>query len=167
MRMRLLVRRPSGGKNIATSCNSTLTVIPMSVLSGYVSQIPGTYNLAHTFVSATTRAKLRAREVFFSTDWCSQLHMATTAPLPQQHSRRLRGQKPLSPSRQVEKEWSGAWPTPLRGDRPFQGLRSLQNMVYSVWMQTMTSYRSNHGSFSQNFARAYRSKTAHIHITYL
>ena len=121
----------------------TLTVIPMSVLSGGVSQIQGAHNLAHTFVSATIRAKLRAREIFFSTDWCSQLHMATTAPLPQRHSRRLRGQKPLSPSRQVEKEWSGAWPTPFRGDRPFQGLRPLQNMVYSVWMQKTTSCGSN------------------------
>ena len=29
----------------------------MSVLSGDVSQIPGAHNLAHTFVSATVRAK--------------------------------------------------------------------------------------------------------------
>ena len=30
----------------------------MSVLSGDVSQIPGAHNLAHSFVSATVRAKL-------------------------------------------------------------------------------------------------------------
>ena len=48
------------------------------------------------------------------TDWCQQLCMATSAPLPlpQRRSRRLRGQKPLSPSRQqVEEEWSGVSPT--------------------------------------------------------
>ena len=47
--------------------------------------------------------------------------MATTAPLSlsQRHSRRLRGQKPLSPSRrQVEEEWSGASPTPPLGAPP-------------------------------------------------
>ena len=57
------------------------------------------------------------REVLFlQTDWCQQLRMATTAPppLPQRHSRRLRGQKPLSLSRsQVEEEWPGASPTPM------------------------------------------------------
>ena len=66
--------------------------------------------------------------LFLQTDWCQQLRMATTAPLPlpQRRSRRLRGQKPLSPSRrQVEEEWSGASPTPPRGGRPFQGLRPL------------------------------------------
>ena len=56
------------------------------------------------------------REVLFlQTDWCQQLRMATTVPLPlpQRRSRRLRGQKPLSLSRrQVEEEWSGASPTP-------------------------------------------------------
>ena len=34
---------------------------PMSVLSGDVFQIPGAHSLAHTFVSATVRAKLRAQ----------------------------------------------------------------------------------------------------------
>ena len=34
----------------------------MSVLSGDVSQIPGAHNLAHTFVSATERAKLREHD---------------------------------------------------------------------------------------------------------
>ena len=67
------------------------------------------------------------REVLFlQTDWCQQLRMATTAPLPlpQRRSRRLRGQKPLSPRcRQVEEEWSGASPTPpVQGGRPFRGL---------------------------------------------
>ena len=64
------------------------------------------------------------REVLFlQTDWCQQLHMATTAPLPlpQRCSRRLRGQKPLSPSRQVEEEWSGASPTPPSGGSPLSG----------------------------------------------
>ena len=65
------------------------------------------------------------REVLFlQTDWCQQLCMATTAPppLPQQRSRRLRGQKPLSPSRrQVEEEWSGASPTPPSGGSPLSG----------------------------------------------
>ena len=65
------------------------------------------------------------REVLFlQTDWCQQLRMATTAPppLPQRRSRRLRGQKPLSPSRrQVEEEWSGASPTPPSGGSPLSG----------------------------------------------
>ena len=34
----------------------------MSVLSGDVSQIPGAHNLAHIFVSATVRAKLREHD---------------------------------------------------------------------------------------------------------
>ena len=65
--------------------------------------------------------------LFLQTDWCPQLRMATTAPLPlpQRRSRRLRGQKPLSPSRrQVEEEWSGASPTPpppFGGVAPFRG----------------------------------------------
>ena len=65
------------------------------------------------------------REVLFlQTDWCQQLRMATTAPppLPQRRSRRLRGQKTLSPScRQVEEEWSGASPTPPSGGSPLSG----------------------------------------------
>ena len=77
--------------------------------------------LKHTLVCTCDHLKKviiteSTREVLFlQTDWCSQLHMATTAPLslPQQRSRRLRGQKPLSPSRrQVEEEWSGVSPTP-------------------------------------------------------
>ena len=62
--------------------------------------------------------------LFLQTDWCQQLRMATTAPppLPQRRSRRLRGQKPLSPSRrQVEEEWSGASPTPPSGGSPLSG----------------------------------------------
>ena len=61
--------------------------------------------------------------------------MATTGSLSltQQHSRRLRGQKPLLPScRQVEEEWSGALPPPLWGGRPFQGFRPLLSPSASV-----------------------------------
>ena len=52
--------------------------------------------------------------------------MATTAPLPlpQRRSRRLRGQKPLSPSRQVEEEWSGG--SPLSGAPPSPPLHTLK-----------------------------------------
>ena len=84
------------------------------------------------------------REVLFlQIDWCQQLRMATTAPLPlpQRRSRRLRGQKPLSPSRrQVEEEWSGASPTPPSGGgggggggvAPFRG--SALTNTHDCWM---------------------------------
>ena len=75
--------------------------------------------LKKVIITETTREVL-----FLQTDWCQQLRMATTAPLPlpQRRSRRLRGQKPLSPSRrQVEEEWSGASPTPPLGGSPLSG----------------------------------------------
>ena len=54
----------------------------------------------------------------------AQLRLATTAPLPQPQrcSRRLGSQKPLSPSHQVEEEWSGVSPTPPLGGSPLVGV---------------------------------------------
>ena len=51
------------------------------------------------------------------------VRMATSEPLPQRtmrESRRLRGQKPLSP-----REWSGAPPRPPLGGRPLAGATPL------------------------------------------
>ena len=86
------------------------------------------------------------REVLFlQTDWCQQLRMATTAPLllPHRRSRRLRGQKPLSPSRlQVEEEWSGASPTPPSGGvTPFRGsalaIRVIHQRLDTMYSRTL------------------------------
>ena len=73
--------------------------------------------------------------------------VSTTAPLPlpQRRSRRLRGQKPLSPSRrQVEEEWSGASPTPPSGGLPLSGVppsphtsRQYRGLLCCVKMQVM------------------------------